>query len=90
MDQRHLDELDAKGYTVVPDAAPPELFAAIRTRILELAERNARLALDQDRLRSELRRSQRIEAPPQPPAISRIAAASAIAIAFRGVGIARC
>jgi excinuclease ABC subunit C len=31
-------------------------------RIFELAERNARLALDQDRLRSERRRSQRIEA----------------------------
>src|SRR5215211_2513420 len=33
-----------------------------KRRILELAERNARLALDQDRLRSERRRSQRIEA----------------------------
>src|SRR3954454_13064857 len=31
-----------------------------KRRILELAERNARLALDQDRLRSERRRSQRI------------------------------
>ena len=33
-----------------------------KRRILELAERNARFALDQDRLRSEHRRSQRIEA----------------------------
>ena len=33
-----------------------------KRRILELAERNARLAIDQDRLRSERRRSQRIEA----------------------------
>jgi excinuclease ABC subunit C len=33
-----------------------------KRRIFELAERNARLALDQDRLRSERRRSQRIEA----------------------------
>ena len=33
-----------------------------KRRILELAERNARLALDQDRLRSERRRTQRIEA----------------------------
>ena len=45
--------------------APVEVRHAERgdkRRILELAERNARLALDQDRLRSELRRSQRIEA----------------------------
>ncbi|MDQ4071596.1 MAG: excinuclease ABC subunit UvrC, partial [Actinomycetota bacterium] len=33
-----------------------------KRRILELAERNARLALDQDRLRSEHRRNARIEA----------------------------
>jgi excinuclease ABC subunit C len=33
-----------------------------KRRIFELAERNARLALDQDRLRSEHRRSRRIEA----------------------------
>lgn len=33
-----------------------------KRRILELAERNARLALDQDRLRSEHRRSRRIQA----------------------------
>ena len=44
--------------------APVEVRHAERgdKRILELAERNARLALDQDRLRSERRRSQRIEA----------------------------
>jgi len=45
--------------------APVEVKHAERgdkRRILELAERNARLALDQDRLRSERRRSQRIEA----------------------------
>jgi excinuclease ABC subunit C len=45
--------------------APAEVRHAERgdkRRILELAERNARLALDQDRLRSERRRSQRIEA----------------------------
>src|SRR4051795_3533991 len=33
-----------------------------KRRIFELAERNARLALDQDRLRAEKRRTQRIEA----------------------------
>ncbi|MGZ4287536.1 MAG: excinuclease ABC subunit UvrC [Solirubrobacteraceae bacterium] len=33
-----------------------------KRRILELAERNARLALDQERLRSERRRRQRVEA----------------------------
>ena len=45
--------------------APVEVRHAERgdkRRILDLAERNARLALDQDRLRSERRRSQRIEA----------------------------
>jgi excinuclease ABC subunit C len=45
--------------------APVEVRHAERgdkRRILELAERNARLALDQDRLRSQRRRSQRIEA----------------------------
>jgi excinuclease ABC subunit C len=44
---------------------PVELRAAERgekRRILELAERNARLALDQDRLRSERRRQSRAEA----------------------------
>ena len=45
--------------------APVEVRHAERgdkRRILDLAERNARLALDQDRLRSERRRTQRIEA----------------------------
>ncbi len=46
-------------------AGPVEIRAAERgdkRRILELAERNARLALDQERLRSERRRQQRVEA----------------------------
>jgi excinuclease ABC subunit C len=45
--------------------SPVEVRAAERgdkRRIFELAERNARLALDQDRLRSERRRSRRIDA----------------------------
>ena len=45
--------------------APVEIRAAERgdkRRILELAERNARLALDQEKLRSERRRQQRVEA----------------------------
>jgi excinuclease ABC subunit C len=45
--------------------SPVEIRAAERgdkRRILELAERNARLALDQERLRSERRRQQRVEA----------------------------
>jgi excinuclease ABC subunit C len=45
--------------------APVEVRPAERgdkRRIYELAERNARLALDQDRLRSERRRTRRIEA----------------------------
>jgi excinuclease ABC subunit C len=45
--------------------APVEVRSAERgdkRRIAELAERNARLALDQDRLRDEHRRSRRIEA----------------------------
>ena len=44
---------------------PVELRAAERgdkRRILELAERNARLALDQEKLRAERRRQQRVEA----------------------------
>jgi excinuclease ABC subunit C len=44
---------------------PVELRAAERgdkRRILELAERNARLALDQDRLRAERRRQSRVDA----------------------------
>jgi excinuclease ABC subunit C len=45
--------------------SPVEIRAAERgdkRRILELAERNARLALDQEQLRSERRRQQRVEA----------------------------
>jgi excinuclease ABC subunit C len=45
--------------------SPVEVRSAERgdkRRIVELAERNARLALDQDRLRSEHRRSRRIDA----------------------------
>jgi excinuclease ABC subunit C len=45
--------------------SPVEIRAAERgdkRRILELAERNARLALDQEKLRSERRRQQRVEA----------------------------
>jgi excinuclease ABC subunit C len=45
--------------------SPVELRAAERgdkRRILELAERNARLALDQERLRTERRHQQRVEA----------------------------
>ena len=44
---------------------PVEIRAAERggkRRILELAERNARLALDQERLKAERRRQQRVEA----------------------------
>jgi excinuclease ABC subunit C len=47
------------------DGATVELRAAERgekRRILELAERNAHLALDQDKLRSERRRQSRVEA----------------------------
>ena len=46
-------------------AGPVEIRASERgdkRRILELAERNARLALDQEKLRSERRRQQRVEA----------------------------
>ncbi|HMD52652.1 MAG TPA: excinuclease ABC subunit UvrC [Solirubrobacteraceae bacterium] len=60
------------GHTALADAlssrrgsAPVELRAAERgekRRILELAERNAHLALDQERLRSERRRQSRVEA----------------------------
>jgi excinuclease ABC subunit C len=61
----------AEGCDVLSEAlterrgAPVEVRPAARgdkRRIVELAERNARLALDQDRLRSERRRSQRIDA----------------------------
>jgi excinuclease ABC subunit C len=60
---RDVDELSAA--LTERRGAPVEVRYAERgdkRRILELAERNARLALDQDRLRSERRRSQRIEA----------------------------
>jgi excinuclease ABC subunit C len=46
-------------------AGPVEIRAAERgdkRRILDLAERNAKLALDQEKLRSERRRQQRVEA----------------------------
>jgi excinuclease ABC subunit C len=46
-------------------AGPVEIRAAERgdkRRILELAERNSKLALDQEKLRSERRRQQRVEA----------------------------
>ena len=64
--QRSRDAEDARGGAAPSAAARPvEVRHAERgdkRRIFELAERNARLALDQDRLRSERRRSQRIEA----------------------------
>ena len=61
-----MQDLDALAEALTERrGAPVEVRHAERgdkRRILELAERNARLALDQDRLRSERRRSQRIEA----------------------------
>ena len=64
--QRSVQDLDALSEALTERrGAPVEVRHAERgdkRRILELAERNARLALDQDRLRSERRRSQRIEA----------------------------
>ena len=64
--QRSVKDLDALAEALTERrGAPVEVRHAERgdkRRILELAERNARLALDQDRLRSERRRSQRIEA----------------------------
>ncbi|HEY5045302.1 MAG TPA: excinuclease ABC subunit UvrC [Solirubrobacteraceae bacterium] len=71
-----LQGASAKGAQGAPHAAlaealslrrggPVELRAAERgekRRILELAERNARLALDEERLRAERRRSSRVEA----------------------------
>jgi excinuclease ABC subunit C len=63
---RSVVELDALSEALTERrGAPVEVRHAgrgDRRRILELAERNARLALDQDRLRSERRRTQRIEA----------------------------
>jgi excinuclease ABC subunit C len=64
--QRELDGREAlSGALARRREGPVELRAAERgekRRILELAERNARLALDQERLRSERRRQGRVEA----------------------------
>jgi excinuclease ABC subunit C len=64
--QRELDEREALADALARRReGPVELRAAERgekRRILELAERNARLALDQERLRSERRRQGRVEA----------------------------
>ncbi|HEY5343302.1 MAG TPA: excinuclease ABC subunit UvrC [Solirubrobacteraceae bacterium] len=69
--QRELVQGDGTGHGALAEAlaqrrgGPVELRAAERgekRRILELAERNARLALDEERLRAERRRSSRVEA----------------------------
>ena len=64
--QRELAERSALAEALASRrGGPVELRAAERgekRRILELAERNARLALDQERLRSERRRQSRVEA----------------------------
>jgi excinuclease ABC subunit C len=69
--QRELIQDDVSGHAALAEAlasrrgGPVELRAAERgekRRILELAERNARLALDEERLRAERRRSSRVEA----------------------------
>src|ERR671912_1490875 len=64
--QRSVGDMDALSAALSERrGAPVEVRYAERgdkRRILELAERNARLALDQDRLRSEHRRIQRIDA----------------------------
>ncbi len=64
--QREAGERDALAAALASRReGPVELRAAERgekRRILELAERNARLALDQDKLRSERRRQGRVEA----------------------------
>jgi excinuclease ABC subunit C len=64
--QRELEGREAlAGALARRREGPVELRAAERgekRRILELAERNARLALDQERLRSERRRQGRVEA----------------------------
>jgi excinuclease ABC subunit C len=64
--QRELDGREALADALAQRReGPVELRAAERgekRRILELAERNARLALDQERLRSERRRQGRVEA----------------------------
>jgi excinuclease ABC subunit C len=63
---RAVEDLETLGEALTERRqAPVEVRHAERgdkRRILELAERNARFALDQDRLRSERRRSQRIQA----------------------------
>ncbi len=64
--QRELGERPALADALaLRRGGPVELRAAERggkRRILELAERNARLALDEERLRAERRRSSRVEA----------------------------
>ncbi|HEX5853206.1 MAG TPA: excinuclease ABC subunit UvrC [Solirubrobacteraceae bacterium] len=64
--QRELDDRDALQDALASRrGGPVELRAAERgekRRILELARRNAHLALDQERLRSERRRQGRVEA----------------------------
>ncbi len=64
--QREVGELSTVAEALAQRrGGPVELRAAERgdkRRILELAERNARLALDQERLRGERRRQQRVEA----------------------------
>jgi excinuclease ABC subunit C len=64
--QRALPERSALAEALASRrGGPVELRAAERgekRRVLELAERNARLALDQERLRSERRRQSRVEA----------------------------
>jgi excinuclease ABC subunit C len=64
--QRELDDTDAIQQAL---SARRETRVEVRAaergdkrRILELAERNARLAIDQEKLRSERRRQQRVEA----------------------------
>ncbi len=64
--QRELGSAPALGEALAERrGGPVEIRAAERgdkRRILDLAERNARLALDQEKLRSERRRQQRVEA----------------------------
>jgi excinuclease ABC subunit C len=64
--QRELEDTTALAQALAARRdGPVEIRAAERgdkRRILELAERNARLAIDQEKLRSERRRQQRVEA----------------------------
>jgi excinuclease ABC subunit C len=64
--QRGLDSFEALREALAESrGGPVEVRAAERgdkRRILELAERNARLALDQERLKAERRRQRRVEA----------------------------